>query len=223
MIYMLRSCSGGVLETPEDVTRAGVFRVGYVIASGQGAGRLILPMPQGQRQWARPQNSAGAGGSPAHELDGTFSVPDEGEQSLHLHVTLAPISDAQAGADADRWCGYHGRALTTGAWLSATIAAARVRADGAALVVAGDELDLTNPLAAVQAALLRVCNVDRAALARAVGGGLGRLVSAADEPTAVGIDPEGVHVRLRSGVARVALDLGGADSAERHLREWLSL
>lgn len=249
VVARLRAHTRGVLQTPEGVTRAGVFKIGYVIASrptADGRPRLIVPMPAGQREWGewgerggpdtsdrRGPDRAERSTSPATStpVDASFMVPDEHEASVHLHVALAPLTDQQAGADGDRWRGYHGAAHPSGAWLEAAVVAARVPGPGpSTTVVAGEELDLSNPLGPVAGAMLRLANADRATLARATSRATGRAVELADEPVAVGVDPRGLHVRVRGGVLRVALSLDpsldfardqGESGPQRALRAWL--
>jgi hypothetical protein len=195
--------------------------LGYVIARAKGLGpppRLLLPMPPGP--------------AITTALDATFMVPDEHATSLHLHVALTPTTDDQAGSDADRWRAYHAKAHPSGAWLTAQILAARIGTDRSAhhgledpsspsAVVEGDAIDLDNPLANTASVLIRTLNADRALLARATASTLATPITPADEPVVVGLDPQGLHVRVRAGVLRVALALEPA-TAQQTLQAWLT-
>lgn len=88
-------------------------------------------------------------------------------------------------------------------------------------VVAGPEALGPDALAAIEGALCRRLNADRAALARAC---LARAGVEIEQPAAVGVDRFGVLVRARFGVVRLDFDrdAGTPDLAERALEALLA-
>ncbi len=125
-------------------------------------------------------------------------IPDERDDALHLLVTPEPIDPEQpppgVGEWLDRFIAYHLQ------WRTRTPALLRIEAakwDGE--VVDADELDLTNPLAGIEFKLLRTLNADRARLSTICRA---RADTDEHEPVAVGIDPDGLDIRVRIGVVR---------------------
>lgn len=130
-------------------------------------------------------------------VDTVLELPDDGEDSLELQVTLQEISeDGPDGALCDRWCIYHGEPPDV-RWARITIDAARYRGyfvDGLALARA-------NPLASLEAAVCRQVNAEHAdLLARAAHASGGHKLAA---PKLVGVDPWGFDARAQVGIARI--------------------
>jgi hypothetical protein len=125
----------------------------------------------------------------------TLCLPDEapaGDDELQLMLSAALTDD---GAAADRWRIYHGEPdrLT---WVACIIEGARFMGR----VVEHDILNTANPLAAIEPALCRTLNADRARLAMVC-----RLITGVlpESPVAVGVDDLGIDLRARFGIIRL--------------------
>lgn len=130
-------------------------------------------------------------------LETVLEMPDDAEQNLHLMVSMEPFTEeGEHGALADRWRIYHGDPPDV-RWAEMTIDAARF--DGH--FIDGEALQLPNPLAAHEPAILRRLNEgDRALLKHACEHANVR----AGQPVAVGVDDRGLDVRRAFDVVRVA-------------------
>ena len=143
-------------------------------------------------------------------VDVALELPDDGDDSLVLQVTLEQIEESGPdGALCDRWCIYHGEPPDV-RWAKMLIDAGRYRGyflDGQALVRA-------NAFAAQEPALCKELNAHclDAVVAAAAGPGAGghRLVA----PKVVGVDPWGVDARAQIGVARIPADPPFASPAD---------
>jgi len=119
-------------------------------------------------------------------------IPDESDGSVQ--VLLGSIRDALPG-ESDRFQGHFGTTFR-GHLVAADPEAVRV--DGG--VIDGETLSLKNPWADREGNLLRSLNAAPGRLGEACRRhGLGVL----PEPVAVGVDPDGVTVRARTGVVRL--------------------
>lgn len=141
-------------------------------------------------------------------FDNALFVPDEGDDAMHLHITLEEIHDrGDEAALCDRWRIYHGEPEDV-RWARISIDAARFRGfmfDGTALME-------PNALAAVEAKICREVNgsmadVLKAAVAAIVGLEI-------ESPRLVGVDPLGFDVRGRFDVVRLPADPPIADEED---------
>lgn len=132
-------------------------------------------------------------------VDVALELPDDGDDSLVLQVTLEQVEeDGPDGALCDRWCIYHGEPPDV-RWAKILVDAGRFRGyflDGQAIVRA-------NPFAAQEAALCRELNAgcQQAVVAAAAAPGAGGHRLAA--PKVVGVDPWGIDARAQVGIARI--------------------
>lgn len=141
-------------------------------------------------------------------FDVVLFVPDEGEDSMQLQLTLEEIHDrGEHAALCDRWRIYHGEPEDV-RWARISIDAAKFRGrmiDGLALME-------PNPLAGSEAAICREVNSSmRDALRAAVAAAAGLDV---EDPRLVGVDPLGFDVRGRFDVLRLTADPPIADAED---------
>ena len=142
------------------------------------SGRLVFPV-----------------GSYAFEAEQTVLwVPEERNDAMQVLVTLEEI-DGSICESADRWRIYHGD-VTEPYWAQAEIIAVRF----GPIVADGDEIDLSNPIAADEPGLCKRYNADRESL--------GRLAHAFDPRssgpgTLVGVDALGIDIRTAYDIIRV--------------------
>ena len=130
-------------------------------------------------------------------VDVVLELPDDGDDSLELQVTLEQIEEnGPDGALCDRWCIYHGEAPDV-RWARIQIDAARYKG----YFVDGQALMRENPFAAQEGALCKELNAHcRDAVMRAAEAtGTHRLI----DPKVVGVDPWGIDARGQIGVARI--------------------
>jgi hypothetical protein len=138
-------------------------------------------------------------------FDVTLFLPDEGDDSMHMQVTLEEFSEkgdrdgVPNGTLCDRWRIYHGEPEDV-RWARISIDAARFRGrmfDGLALMA-------PNPLAGAEAAICRRVNSEfREALRSAAAANAGLEI---EDPRLVGVDPLGFDVRGRFDVVRIPVD-----------------
>jgi hypothetical protein len=130
-------------------------------------------------------------------LDTTLCLPDDGDESMHLQVSLTEIHDSgDDAARCDRWRTYHGEPPDV-RWALATIDA--VRFDG--FFIDGEAMTRANPLAARQTALCKLLN---AAHLDAIREACRRHASIGiEKPLVVGVDPFGFDVRGEFDVYRL--------------------
>jgi hypothetical protein len=133
-------------------------------------------------------------------LDTTLMLPDEGDESLHLHVTLEEFEEAGPhGALADRWRIYHGEPPDV-RWARMSIDAARFEG----VFIDGEALMWPNPLARALPAICRALNTGFADALRAAC--LKTASLAIERPVVVGVDPLGIDVRGAFDVVRLPAD-----------------
>jgi hypothetical protein len=141
-------------------------------------------------------------------FDNALFLPDEGEDAMHMQVTLEEIHDrADDAALCDRWRIYHGEPEDV-RWARISIDAARFRGmmfDGLALME-------PNALAAVEARICREVNSSMADVLRAAVATVTGLEIEA--PRLVGVDPLGFDVRGRFDVIRLPADPPIADEED---------
>ncbi len=133
-------------------------------------------------------------------------VPEEGVEATQL------LLDGRRGDESDsaaimRWSAYHADAQFA-YWLSAAVSSAKHHDE----VFDESEIDLANPLARDEPALVRRANADLQVLASACADATGRVP---EHALAVGADDLGIDIRLRFGVVRLwfAERAGDADAA----------
>lgn len=147
-------------------------------------------------------------------VDVVLELPDDGEDSLELQVTLTQITeDGPDAALCDRWCIYHGEPPDV-RWARIAIDAARFRGH----FIDGIALTRANTFAAQEPALCKSVNASHVALleqaAQRVGGH--RL----EAPRMVGADPWGFDLRCALGIARLPAHppIASAEEAMERLR-----
>lgn len=127
-------------------------------------------------------------------------IPEENPglgPELELLAIARPI-DHNTDAATDRWQAAHGTPRWPG-WYALDVEAARFKGT----LIDPDDWSIENPFAAVETAILRAINADRAALGRLVG----RHVATTHRgPVAIAADPDGVDVRTESTVLPLRLD-----------------
>jgi len=130
-------------------------------------------------------------------VDTVLELPDDSEDGIQLQVTLAQIEESGAdGALCDRWCIYHGEPPDV-RWARMTIEAASFHGH----FVDGQALARPNAFAGAEPALCKRLNAERLdAVVRAAELTAGHRLT---EPKVVGVDPWGVDVRSRLGIARI--------------------
>jgi hypothetical protein len=138
-------------------------------------------------------------------FDTVLFLPDEGEDAMHMQVTLEEIYDRGEHAPlCDRWRIYHGEPEDV-RWARITIDAAKFKG----LMFDGIALMHPNLLTDVEARLCRRINTEmRETLRAAVVLVAGLEV---EDPRLVGIDPLGFDVRGRFDVVRLPADPPIAD------------
>lgn len=153
-------------------------------------------------------------GNATHEALGVeslgLSVGEETEDCPQIHTSLDPI-DPDRDAASDRYMARFGE--PDGRLCHLRIHAAKWLSE----VYDGDAIDLTNPLASRESSLLRKLNSDRSILAVAVER---ERRHRPPDATAVGIDPDGLDLRLGHHIVRIDADIG--DDPERWVKEWLT-
>lgn len=124
-------------------------------------------------------------------------IPEESfAPPLSLLLSLEETSNE---ALHDRHRAYHGESPLTHYAVASILGGKLDNSE----VIDGDELQQPNPLAHAISRLGRLLNADRAVLASICETLTG---AAPEEPTAVGIDPNGFDVRARFGVIRARFD-----------------
>lgn len=130
-------------------------------------------------------------------FDTVLHLPDEGEESLQLMVTLEELDErGPDGALADRWQAYHGSPPDV-RWAYLSIDAAKQFGH----FIDGSGLSLPNDLAEEDAKLCRELNGDPATLRRACDAALPKRIEA---PVVVGVDSRGLDIRGAFSVHRLA-------------------
>jgi hypothetical protein len=198
MLRLLRAHVTATLLT-HDQTRATATRLVIDPASG----RLVSPV------------------SPEllESQDFLLVLPDESEALVQVGVE-PEVTDARSDAAVDRHRAYHGMD-TSKSWVRWSIISARgVDPTLGAVVADGEDLMVPSPLVAIEPKLVRLANTDPSRLRAWC---LARSGAAVEAPVAVGVDPDGVDIRARYGIIRVAFDvpLDDAASAEDALRRLL--
>ena len=133
-------------------------------------------------------------------VDVVLELPDDGEDSLELQVTLEEIKEqGPDGALCDRWCFYHGEPPDV-RWARMQVDAARFKG----YFVDGQALMRANPFAVQEPALCKELNAQcrDAVIAAAERTGTHRLA----DPKVVGVDPWGIDARAQVGMARIPAD-----------------
>ncbi|MBC7834320.1 MAG: hypothetical protein H7Y88_04365 [Phycisphaerales bacterium] len=124
-------------------------------------------------------------------------VPDERAEALQVLGRVVPIA-SQGDAGTDRWQAFHG---SCGKLVFGRFSALGAKLGGE--VIDHTDLVVSNPFGRVQGKLCRDANADPGALLALLGRrGAGDVA----EPVVVGVDPEGIHVRARTGVVRVPFE-----------------
>ena len=132
--------------------------------------------------------------------DTVLHLPDEGEESMHVMVTLESFEEkGRDGALADRWRIYHGEPEDV-RWAIMHIDAARL--DG--VFYDGDALLVPNVMRASEPAICRWANESLTEGLRAAC--LGQKRIELNEPRMVGVDPLGFDVRGRFDVVRLDVE-----------------
>jgi hypothetical protein len=148
-------------------------------------------------------------------FDTALFLPDEGEDAMHMQVTLEEIQDrGEHAALCDRWRIYHGEPDDV-RWARISIDAAKFRG----LMFDGLALMRPNTLADIESKICRRVNAEmREALKSAVAAVVGLEV---EDPRLVGVDPLGFDVRGRFDVVRLPADplISGGDDAVDALEE----
>jgi hypothetical protein len=154
--------------------------------------------------------------------DVSLAIPDEGEESLELMLSLEEFSESGPLAGlADRWRIHHGEPPDV-RWAVGGIDAGRFRG----YFIDGEAFELSNPLAAEEAAICSEANASlrpqlrAAALAEARRRNRPPAEWGLDAPTLVGADPGGFDLRGAYGILRIESDaaMTGRESAIAELR-----
>lgn len=122
-------------------------------------------------------------------------VPEETTDSMQI---LLSAEEAKESGSTDRWQAYHGEPEHV-RWAACWIDSVRL----GAWVFDGEAFMGGNPLAGVEADVLRELNADRMALREMCRA---RLDMDVEDPMCVGLTPEGLHVRARFGVVLVGFE-----------------
>ena len=148
-------------------------------------------------------------------FDTALFLPDEGEDAMHMQVTLEEIHDrGEHAVLCDRWRIYHGEPEDV-RWARISIDAAKFRG----LMFDGLALMRPNTLADIESKICRRVNTEmREALKAAVAAVAGLEV---EDPRLVGVDPLGFDVRGRFDVVRLPADppISDGDDAVDALEE----
>jgi hypothetical protein len=136
-----------------------------------------------------------------------IELPDDGEDDLHLMVSLTQFHDrGDDGRAADRWRAYHGDPPDVN-WAFIEIDAAKFRG----YFIDGEVFRRTNPISADEPAICRALNAgDRDLLRRAIDAVF--RIDAAD-PVVVGADGIGIDARRQFDVVRLVLPAPFSDAA----------
>jgi hypothetical protein len=156
----------------------GSHRVWFIHARPRAAGHpaaLILPFAQPRH--LRPDQPADL----LADWHATLHIPAEGHDAMELHVQLLALDAGRDGHWQDRWQAYHGRP-TQPLFLRAEIRGVRFTAE----VLDTDELLPANPLAKLEAQLVRYFNAHRTA----------------QDEVIVGVTPDALDIRTRTGPVR---------------------
>lgn len=182
---------------------------GFIRFDGERVAFRIAPLPDGR--FVAPVMVAML-------LSGevVIELPDDGENDLHLMVSLTQFYDrGEDGRAADRWRGYHGDPPDVN-WAFIEVDAAKFRG----YFIDGEVFRRPNPILADEPTICRALNAgDRDLLRRAIDAAF--RIDAAD-PLVVGADGSGIDVRRQFDVVRLALptpftDAAGAEAALRTL------
>lgn len=184
---------------------------GFIRFDGERVALRIAPLPDG-RFVAPVMVAMLLAGEVVLEL------PDDGEDDLHLMVSLTSFQDrGEDGRAADRWRAYHGDPPDVN-WAFIEVDAAKFRG----YFIDGEVFRRANPILGDEPAICRALNAgDRDLLRRAIDAAF--RIDAAD-PVVVGADGSGIDVRRQFDVARLSLptpfeDAAGAEAALRALIE----
>lgn len=131
-------------------------------------------------------------------------VPQESDDSLQLLLTPREI-DADS-EPADRWKAYHGEPRES-RWASFRIESGKLGRS----VYTGEDLEVPNLLAPVEPALCKRVNQNPAALGDLCRERLG---VSPEKPLMVGIDPDGIDIRLRFDILRAPFAERATNPAE---------
>lgn len=138
-------------------------------------------------------------------FDIALFLPDEGEDSMHMQVTLEEIGEkGEHAALCDRWRIYHGEPEDV-RWARITIDAAKFRG----MMFDGIALMRPNPLADVEAKVCRRINGEMRETLKAAVASVASLE--VEDPRLVGVDALGFDVRGRFDVVRLPADPPIAD------------
>ena len=186
------------MDTPEALARLRRHHEGVLLADGRphpvrfvfasASGRVVSPISSEALD--------------AEEL--VLFAPDESDDAMQL--LLEPAPDSPHPSDRDRHLAYHGQPRHR-AWLHADIVALRWAHE----IIDGDGLTVPNPLRADEPDLCRLLNENRDALRELCSR---HAAVTPTEPVAVGVDPDGIDVRARFGVVRVAFDRTSPDAGQ---------
>ncbi|NBX35844.1 MAG: hypothetical protein EBR10_01285 [Planctomycetes bacterium] len=184
---------------------------GFIRFDGERVAIRIAPLPDGR--FVAPVMVAML---MAGEV--VIELPDDGEEDLHLMVSLAQFHDrGEDGRAADRWRAYHGDPPDVN-WAFMEVDAAKFRG----YFIDGEVFRRPNPLGSEETAICKSLNAgDRDLLRRAIDAAF--RIDAAD-PLVVGADGSGIDVRRQFDVVRLALaepftDAVGAEAGLRRLIE----
>lgn len=140
--------------------------------------------------------------------DVSMAIPDEGEESLEIMVSLEEFSEGgPLAALADRWRIHHGEPPDV-RWAVCSIDAGRFRG----YFIDGEAFSLSNPLAAEEASICGEANATlrpqlrAASLAEARRRNRPPAEWGLDAPTLVGVDAEGFNLRGAYGILRIESD-----------------
>jgi len=143
-------------------------------------------------------------------------IPDEGVPSLQLLAELEWLDPnlSSHGSATDRFLIHHAKTEDS-RFAMLNILDAKWT-DGP---VAAEDLIVPNPLASIEPRLCKQLNTDRTRLASIVRQIARREVF---DPIAVGVDPDGVTVRSRTGLVRLEFETSrSATDAETTIQAWI--
>lgn len=151
-----------------------------------------------------------------HTSDTVLMIPDEHAPVLELLLSISPFEEeGPDGRWADRWRIYHGEEEDIN-WVFLDIDMGRM----SGIVIDGDALIRTNPLAEDEPGLCRAINeLGPPVLHQMCRSRIGQEV---ESPLVVGVDPTGLDLRARFDVLRIpfpmAMDL--PEDILRAIRSW---